>query len=71
LLECQVEAADIELLKHSGNHGFPIFLTVARGIGEQNMTFLGRHLQLIKESMMPHFLHIWPIFDNSVDDGFG
>jgi hypothetical protein len=71
LLQRQVEAGHVELLEHHLDQVFPVLLGVARCFGEQDGTVLGGHLQLVKEPVVPHLLHVGHVDYDSVDDGPG
>lgn len=69
LLKGQIETGNIELLKHYLNKVLSIFFCIPDGFGKEYGAVFWSHLKLIKESVMPHFFHVWHIDYDAIDDG--
>ena len=71
MLKGKIKAGNLKLFEHQLDESLPVFLGVAGCFGEEDGGIFGGHLKFIEKAMMPHFFHIGPILDNSIDDGFG
>ena len=58
----------MKFFEHHLNEYFSVLLRVSRRFRHQNGTIFRCHLQFIYESMMPHFVHIFPILYDSIDN---
>merc|ERR1719283_382176 len=68
-LDTDVHGRAVECLKGDLSHLFPVGLGVKRSLGVENWRFLGRDSQLVVERVMPHFLHVIPVGDDTVFNG--
>ena len=68
-LNSDVESGSVEGLEHNLGHLFAVGLGVEGGLGEQNGMLLGSNTKFVVEGMMPDFLHVIPVGDDTVLDG--
>ena len=68
-LNGDVECGSIERFKHDLSHLLPVGFGVEGSLGEEDRVFFGRHTEFIVEGVVPDFLHVVPVGDNTVFDG--
>mmetsp|Transcript_6557 Transcript_6557/g.10441 ORF Transcript_6557/g.10441 Transcript_6557/m.10441 type:complete len:217 (-) Transcript_6557:31-681(-) len=68
-LNVNIHGRDIECLEHDLGHALPVGLGVLGGFRQKDGVGLGRNAQLVVEGVVPDFLHVIPVGDNSVLDG--
>merc|ERR1719206_1226433 len=68
-LDGDVHGGGVEGFEHDLGHFFSVSFGVQWGFGEKNWVLFWGHTELIVEGVMPDFLHIVPVGDNSVFDG--
>ena len=68
-LNSDIESGSIECLEHNLGHLFTVSLGVKGGFCEQDWVFLRSDAEFVIESMMPNFLHVIPVGDDTVLDG--
>ena len=68
-LNSDVESGSVEGLEHDLGHLFAVGLGIEGGLSEQDGMFLGSNTEFVVESMMPDFLHVIPVGDDTVLDG--
>jgi len=68
-LNGDVHGWGVESLKHDLSHLFTVSLGIEGGFSQEDWVFLRGNSKLIVEGMVPDFLHIIPVGDNSVFDG--
>jgi hypothetical protein len=65
-LDCDVHGGSVEGLEHDLGHLFSVGLGVEWGFSEQDWVFFGGNTEFIVECVMPDFLHIVPVGDDTV-----
>jgi hypothetical protein len=68
-LDSDVHGRAVEGLEHDLGHLLPVSFWVEGSLSEEDGVFLGGNSQLIVESVMPDFLHVIPVGDDSVLNG--
>mmetsp|Transcript_29594 Transcript_29594/g.54303 ORF Transcript_29594/g.54303 Transcript_29594/m.54303 type:complete len:380 (+) Transcript_29594:92-1231(+) len=68
-LDVDVHGGDVEGFEHDLGHALPVRLGVLGSFREEDRVGLGSDAKLVVEGVMPDFLHIVPVGDNSVLDG--
>merc|ERR1712176_255498 len=68
-LDGNVHSRAVEGLEHDLGHLFSVSLGVEGSFGQKNGVFLRGNSQIVVEGVMPDFLHIIPVGDDSVLDG--
>jgi len=69
-LEGDVNILDLEGLEHDSNHLLSVGLGIQRGFSENNTVRLLRGAaELVVESVVPDFLHVFPGFNDTSADG--
>ena len=67
-LDGDVHGGRVERLEHDLCHLLAVGLRVERRLGQKHRVLLGRHAELVVESVVPDLLHIIPVRDNTVLD---
>jgi len=65
-LHVDIQAWHVENFEHDLSHFLSVELRVQRGFRHQNGMLFGGNAQFAVECVMPNFLHIVPVGDNSV-----
>ena len=68
-LDAHVHGGDVEGLEHDLGHLFTVSLGVKGSLSEEDGVFLGSDTELVVESVVPDFLHVIPVSDDTVLDG--
>ena len=68
-LGSDVHGGGVEGLEHDLGHLLSVSLGVERGFRKKDGVLLGSNTQFIVEGMMPNFLHVVPVGDDTVLDG--
>jgi len=67
---CYVNLLKPESFEHDSSHLLTVFFGVKGGLSENTANaFLGVNTELFLESMVPHLLHSFPIFNDTVYNG--
>jgi len=69
LLDLNIHLRNIESLEHDLSHSLSVLFRVKGLFSEQDGMLFGLDPQLVVESVVPDFLHIIPVSDNTVLDG--
>lgn len=65
----ETNISPIERFKHDLCHLLPLLLGVHSRVGEKDGMFFWCDAELIVESVIPDFLHVVPVADDSAFDG--
>merc|ERR1712083_256859 len=65
-LDSNIHGRHVEGLKHDLSHLFTVSLGVKRSFSKEDRLFLRCNTKLIVKSVMPDFLHVVPIGDDTV-----
>mmetsp|Transcript_14800 Transcript_14800/g.31953 ORF Transcript_14800/g.31953 Transcript_14800/m.31953 type:complete len:346 (+) Transcript_14800:243-1280(+) len=68
-LNIDVHGRHIKSLKHDLCHPLPVGLGVLGSLGKEDGVSLGSYAEFVVESVVPDFLHVVPVGDDSVLDG--
>uniref|UniRef100_A0A146M3T5 Uncharacterized protein n=1 Tax=Lygus hesperus TaxID=30085 RepID=A0A146M3T5_LYGHE len=68
-LDGHVHGGCVEGFEHDLGHLLPVGLRVEGGFSQEDGVFLGGDSQLVVEGVVPDFLHIVPVGDDTVFDG--
>ena len=68
-LDGDIHGGGVEGLKHDLSHLFPVSLGVQGGLGEEDGVLFRGDTELVVEGVMPDFLHVIPVGDNTVLNG--
>ncbi len=68
-LHVDVKAGHVEDFEHNLSHLFSVLLRVKGSFCHQDGMLFGGNAQLTVECMVPYFLHVVPVADNTVLDG--
>merc|ERR1712226_118901 len=65
-LDCHIHCWNVEGFEHDLGHALTIRLWIQRSLSKEDWMFFWGNTQFIVESVMPNFLHVVPVCDNSV-----
>merc|ERR1712227_324519 len=68
-LNGDIHGGGVEGLEHDLGHLLSVGLGVEGSLGQENWMFLWSNTELVVESVMPDFLHVIPVGDNTVLNG--
>ena len=68
-LNSDVESGCVKGFEHDLGHLFAIGLGIEGGLGEQDGMLLGSNAEFVVEGVMPDFLHVIPVGDDTMLDG--
>lgn len=59
---------DIECLEENGAHSFSVGSWVSWSFGQQTVSIFWGYSEFVEEAVMPYFLHVGPISDDSMSN---
>merc|ERR1711979_43034 len=65
-LDCDIHGRHVEGLKHNLGHLFTVSLGVKRSLSQEDGLFLRGYTEFIVEGVMPDFLHVIPVGDDTM-----
>ena len=65
-LDRNIEARNIEGLKHNLSHSLSILLRIKRSLCHEHWMLLRRNSQLVSKHVMPNLFHIFPILNDAL-----
>ena len=65
-LDGNVELGNVEVLEHDLDHSLSVFLGISWGFSQENTLVVWGDAKLLIITMMPNFLHIVPVVDDTV-----